>query len=77
MSYDQFLKEMTAIEGVSNVDICTEPRPGMFFGYYKVSFICHSPDGSELSAAVKHFERSKAFEAILNLATAFCSQPVL
>jgi hypothetical protein len=78
MNYEQFCKEMQAIDGVTNIEIDKEPPvAGRFFGPYVVSFTGVGPNKEMVSACVKHIERGRAMEAIINLANHLCNQPVL
>lgn len=78
MNYDQFFKEMIAIEAVVNVEVTIErPRQSCFFGRNVITFIGRGANNEEINVCIKHHDRSTAFETAVNLANLLSAAPVL
>jgi hypothetical protein len=84
MNGQQFLKEIMDIPGVTYVQVNGhKPRPVMIGdrhrvpGHTEITLTCVGPYGEEANVCIKHGAALFAYEAAVNLATQFCTQPVL
>jgi hypothetical protein len=84
MNGQQFFKEIMDIPGVTYVEVKghapQQLTPGDSYrlpGHTEVIFSGVGPYGEEINVCVKHGAALFAYEAAVNLATQFCTQPVL